>query len=147
MLVERPPERGSPGVGSFRQSFVAEPQSALAARRRLELLRGRVDEAVLYGLTVLVTELVANSVKHSHSGLGDVVQLHVSLFGDCVRAEVIDQGAGFDPDELAGPRAGGEGGWGLFILDRMAESWGVDHDQSTRVWFEIPRVDSGRAKV
>ena len=31
-----------------------------------------------------------------------------------------------------------EGGWGLYLLDRVARRWGV-HEGSTHVWFEIAR--------
>ena len=35
-----------------------------------------------------------------------------------------------------------EGGWGLVLIESMAESWGVEHDDRTRVWFELaPVVD------
>jgi anti-sigma regulatory factor (Ser/Thr protein kinase) len=103
------------------------------------LLQGRVDAAALHAAALLVTELVANSVKHVQNGPVDVIQLRVLLFAQHVRAEVIDHGPGFDASAVVGPRAGGEAGWGLFLLDQMADRWGVDHSHSTRVWFELAR--------
>ena len=32
-------------------------------------------------------------------------------------------------------------GWGLFLVQRLAERWGVHHgDGHTQVWFELPRA-------
>ena len=32
-----------------------------------------------------------------------------------------------------------DSGWGLYLVDQIADRWGVDHDPGTRVWFEIDR--------
>jgi hypothetical protein len=36
------------------------------------------------------------------------------------------------------------GGWGLFLVEKLADRWGVARNSLTRVWFEIdldrPRV-------
>jgi hypothetical protein len=33
-------------------------------------------------------------------------------------------------------------GWGLFLIDQLADRWGVVHDKGTTVWFEVARVAS-----
>jgi hypothetical protein len=52
--------------------------------------------------------------------------------------DVVDPGVDFD----APPRPGNgdsNGGWGLFLLDKIAESWGVcPAPAGTCVWFEVP---------
>jgi hypothetical protein len=50
---------------------------------------------------------------------------------------VGDQGPGFSWHPA--PPAGNEsGGWGLFLVDQIADRWGVDCTTSgTRVWFEM----------
>jgi hypothetical protein len=30
------------------------------------------------------------------------------------------------------------GGWGFLLVDQLTESWGVERDGLTRVWFEMP---------
>jgi hypothetical protein len=35
-------------------------------------------------------------------------------------------------------------GWGLALVDRLSDRWGVSREDSTCVWFEIDRVLSGR---
>ena len=33
-----------------------------------------------------------------------------------------------------------ESGWGLFLVERLANRWGVRHDgDATHVWFELRR--------
>jgi anti-sigma regulatory factor (Ser/Thr protein kinase) len=59
-----------------------------------------------------------------------------------VRVEVADPGAGFEPqprdDEMNRP-----GGWGLYLVDRIADRWGVVRNRMNRVWFEL---DAGRTR-
>jgi anti-sigma regulatory factor (Ser/Thr protein kinase) len=53
-----------------------------------------------------------------------------------VWTEVTDEGPGFDPGDGEWQRAG----WGLFLVERLANSWGVNHEgRSTKVWFELLR--------
>jgi anti-sigma regulatory factor (Ser/Thr protein kinase) len=56
--------------------------------------------------------------------------------------EVTDRGKGFDPELVPPPRRSGIGGWGLYLVDRLADRWGVDGDRATRVWFEIDNASS-----
>jgi anti-sigma regulatory factor (Ser/Thr protein kinase) len=88
-------------------------------------------------LRLLVTELVTNSVKHT--GASTVV-LKVLVRSRAVTTEVIDAGPGFDPGETAGP-APDHTGWGLFLVERLAERWGVTQNgEGTKVWFELRRA-------
>jgi anti-sigma regulatory factor (Ser/Thr protein kinase) len=65
------------------------------------------------------------------------VGLHVVAEPERVRAEIVDTGRGFEPPST-GPAAGAGSGWGLFLVEHVADRWGVDHlDGHTRVWFEI----------
>ena len=112
------------------------PEAAAAARRALGRLRSELDAGVMDDLRLLVTELVANSVKHAGER---EVALHVVVTAPSVWTEVTDRGPGFEPR----PRADGQdegSGWGLVLVDRLAERWGVVRDgDHTRVWFELTR--------
>ena len=56
-----------------------------------------------------------------------------------VLTEVTDEGPGFDPADTGTPGTD-ENGWGLFLVERLADRWGVNHnDEITRVWFELRR--------
>ncbi len=113
------------------------PEAAAIARRHLARLRGDLDPPLMETMRLLVTELVANSVKHAG---GDQVELKVLVGRTVVWVEVVDEGPGFEP----APRDGDsrdDSGWGLFLVERLAHRWGVARDgEATRVWFELQRV-------
>jgi anti-sigma regulatory factor (Ser/Thr protein kinase) len=83
-------------------------------------------------LNLLVSELVNNAVVH---GSGRI-ELHLERRGDAVWAQVSDEGSGFEavPHAVQQPRSGG---WGLHLLDALAERWGMA-ESATQVWFELP---------
>lgn len=87
-------------------------------------------------LTLLVSELVSNAVLHSDAPPASGILLRAHLLReDAVRVEVIDRGSGF----TATPRNPAQplGGYGLYLVDKQATRWGVDHECGTRVWFEL----------
>ena len=105
------------------------------ARRAVEGLSGSVADDVIPDIKLLISELITNSVKYGGEGS---LRLKVDVDGPRkLRAEVIDQGAGFVP--VARNRAATEvGGWGLHLVQSLSNRWGV-HEGSTHVWFEIDR--------
>lgn len=112
------------------------PEAAVGARRALGRLRTELDEPTLESLRLLVTELVSNAVRHSGAS---TVDLMVVVTRPSVRVEVTDRGRGFDP-ALHSVDRDREGGWGLFLVERLADRWGVAReDLGTRVWFELER--------
>jgi anti-sigma regulatory factor (Ser/Thr protein kinase) len=112
------------------------PEAAAKARRELTKLRADIDPPLMETLRLLVTELVANSVRHAQA---QTVVLKVLVGRTAVLTEVTDEGPGFDPAEVGDP--GTESGWGLFLVERLADRWGVHHGgSSTRVWFELQRA-------
>jgi anti-sigma regulatory factor (Ser/Thr protein kinase) len=112
------------------------PEAAAKARRGLAQLRGDLDPPLLETLRLLVTELVTNSVKHTGA---PTVQLKVLVGSAVVWTEVSDAGPGFDPGQT-GIAAADNTGWGLFLVERLAERWGVTQNgDGTQVWFELRR--------
>jgi len=106
------------------------------ARQSLEPFRHAVDPQSFETLRLLVTELVNNSLKHSGRPQGDPIELTVELSSRHVRAEVVDRGTRGDVLRPA-PKPDSESGWGLYLLDRLAETWGYSGEGPTRVWFTI----------
>jgi anti-sigma regulatory factor (Ser/Thr protein kinase) len=124
------------GVGI---SVELEPGATAAgeARAALAALDGRIDPDALDDIRLLVSELVTNSVRHSGAER-ELVRLSVTGGDRTVRVEVTDAGRGFEP--RARTAAADEvGGWGLHLVDRLADSWGVEIGRRTRVWFELDR--------
>jgi len=112
-----------------------DDRAPLQARRALDELSPQLDPSVFEDVRLLVSELVANSVRH---GDGDEIRVIMDIRdGARVRCEVIDQGSGFLP--LARPAGSQEvGGWGLHLVESLSKSWGV-REGSTHVWFELAR--------
>lgn len=119
------------------------PQAAGEGRHALDRLDGSLDEAQLGELRLLVTELVTNSVRHS--GGEEWITLDVEIYSNAVRAVVTDRGEGFEPPPAPQPHLDRPGGWGLCLVDRLADRWGVNRDGATAVWFEIEREGLARA--
>src|SRR3954452_22614101 len=116
--------------------FERGPTAASAARNALAALEQRVDTHLLDDIRLLVSELVTNAIRHAGVPNGGQVGLDVSIDGPRVRVEVADPGAGFDPtprdEAMTKP-----GGWGLYLVDRIADRWGVVTNRINRVWFEV----------
>lgn len=113
------------------------PEAAAEARKTISTLRADLDPPLIETLKLLVTELVTNSVRHTDAA---VLTLRVAIGRAAVLTEVEDDGPGFDPGDL--DKAGtNTGGWGLFLVQRLADNWGVKDDGgSKRVWFELRRA-------
>jgi anti-sigma regulatory factor (Ser/Thr protein kinase) len=112
------------------------PEAAARARHALSKLRADLDPPLMETLRLLVTELVSNSVRHARA---DTVILKVLVGRTVVLTEVTDKGPGFDPVD-AGKPGGDDSGWGLFLVERLAQRWGVtQQDDATKVWFELRR--------
>lgn len=121
---------------AIKLSLEGGPEAAVKARRALARLRSEVDAPTLESLRLLVTELVSNSVRHAGA---PTVDLLVLVSRPAVRVEVTDRGPGFDPYQHR-PDRDREGGWGLFLVERLADRWGVAREGlGTRVWFELER--------
>jgi anti-sigma regulatory factor (Ser/Thr protein kinase) len=107
------------------------------ARRVLaERLSAALPAAVLGDLQLLVTEIVANSVRHGGVGEEGEIDLRVDVGDERVRVEMRDTGIQADP-RLRTPDLGGGGGFGMLLVSRMSERWGVDHEPNVVMWFEL----------
>jgi anti-sigma regulatory factor (Ser/Thr protein kinase) len=118
----------------FSFQFPPAEDAPAQARAALEVFDQILSPEVLEDLQLVVSELITNSVK-----FGPQRPITLSLevgAGGLVRGEVIDQGDG----RRARIEMHGEptlaGGWGLHLVDRVAQHWGV-HEGSTHVWFEV----------
>ena len=88
-------------------------------------------------LLLLTCELVNNAVRHGGAGEDQVIELELSaLDAGRVRVQVSDPGVGFEHTPRSAP-LDEEGGWGLVLIESMADSWGVEQDDRTRVWFDL----------
>lgn len=119
------------------QQFRAEPRSADAARRVIEGLESELGHDRCRAACLLVTELVANAVLHGSRGPEDTVTVRIWKSPWGVRVGVTDCGPGFEPRRRE--RSGGlpDSGWGLYLVEQMADRWGVEPGREREVWFEF----------
>jgi anti-sigma regulatory factor (Ser/Thr protein kinase) len=121
-------------------SFVLDggPFAGVAARQAVVAGNGALPADVREDVLLLVTELVTNAVRHAGAGPERPVRVDVRRWPRRVRVEVADPGSGFTP--AAGLRRIRDhpGGWGLFLVDRISDRWGVEQaTPGNCVWFEI----------
>lgn len=102
------------------------------ARDALTRLQPSLPEHLLPDVTLLVSELMTNSVKYGGEG---PIRLEIVNAPDRVRAEIIDQGHGFAHEQRDGDLSRA-GGWGLHLVEELTDDWGICKG-STHVWFEI----------
>jgi anti-sigma regulatory factor (Ser/Thr protein kinase) len=128
---------------TLRISFEQNPHAPSLARAAIMgFSDGReIPPAKLATLTLLVSEIVTNAVIHSGAAPHSEILLCARLLDQsAVRVEVIDRGGGFTPVPRDPNRPGG--GYGLYLVDKEAERWGVDREGGTRVWFELATTTS-----
>ena len=106
------------------------PESARRARRALAA--AGLDPDLDHTVSLLVAELVTNSVRHAAPGEVRVEAMMVEGFA---RVDVIDSGPAFDPEIRHTVN-----GFGLRLVDKLASRWGVQREaDGNRVWFEVDR--------
>jgi serine/threonine-protein kinase RsbW len=132
-----PDPAGSPG--SLRLQLERNVRAPAIARSAVgeQLLAMGIDGSFAQTVVLLVSEVVSNAVRHSGGPADATITLEASITEDTVRIAVTDAGEGFtprprDPDRL------GEG-YGLYLVEKAARNWGVEHDGGTTVWFELAR--------
>jgi anti-sigma regulatory factor (Ser/Thr protein kinase) len=144
---------------AYSQTQALNLQPSIGARKRLriaiaggsrapERARSWIESAASWlpaelesTLLLLTCELVNNAVRHGGAAEDQVIELELSaLDAGRVRVQVSDPGVGFEPAPRNQP-LDEVGGWGLVLIESMAESWGVEHEDRTRVWFELAPQD------
>jgi anti-sigma regulatory factor (Ser/Thr protein kinase) len=113
------------------------PYAVTAARLALTDLESHLNPSVAFDVRLLVSELVTNSVQHAQVSADDSIVLAVQFSDNVVRVEVRDNGPGFEPPATPPPEDA-DAGWGLFLVEQLADAWGVG-DGGKGVWFEIER--------
>jgi anti-sigma regulatory factor (Ser/Thr protein kinase) len=128
-------------VERLKMSFVAEPQAVPAARNALTALDGSIAGDARHKLHLLVSEVLSNAVVHGSRRPTDSIALRVGLETGTIRVQVRDRGSGLA--EMPRMRRGElrAQGWGLFLVDQLADRWGVGDGGTNELWFELDAGD------
>src|SRR5207248_4530596 len=118
------------------------PDAPTLVRARVRTLRA-IPDHLHDDVELLVTELVANALRHAGLGPSDVVTVRLAAGHGFVRVEVCDEGRSFPEIVLPVETPTlGESGLGLLLVDRIATRWGVEHGgPGACVWFELSEGD------
>jgi serine/threonine-protein kinase RsbW len=94
------------------------------------------DGSALADAILVASELVANAVLHSGASADHMVRVRASLQPqrDVLLISVHDPGFS---GESAQPDRSEHGGWGLRIVERLAQQWGAERREGYRVWAEL----------
>ena len=125
------------GVRAVRLRIPAKPEYIALCRLALTgLAQARaLDSDTVADLKLALTEAVSNSVRHAYGPDGDGhVAVTYELHPDRLGVEVVDDGAGFDPDEA--PSFDGEelseGGLGIAIIKTIADELEIESTPGVR---------------
>ncbi len=124
----------------------AVPSAIADAREAIDALAGSAPDTLVENTRLLVSELVTNSVRHAGLEARSRIGLRAEYDGRTLRVEVCDPGPGFEPKEQA-ITFYQQSGWGLYLVQQIADRWGVRRDGPTCVWFELDARPAGRQSV
>ena len=119
------------------------PQAVGAARRALRDWERHFEPDVFYDLSLCVSELVTNTVKRGQPVAGEQIELGVWRSQRLIRAEIREPRA---DAQVSKPATMVPRDWGMFIVDRVADRWGVDRSEGTLIWCEIDLTGDGRSR-
>jgi hypothetical protein len=118
-------------------------RSMRAATRELEVALDRfganLDPSSRSAATLLATELVAQVVGRELNPRTRPVNLVVKLRPDSVRLETRGSALRLVGAPAPATRADGLAEWGRYLLDRLADDWGMDDDEPPNLWAEVGR--------
>jgi len=128
MIETRDDERD--GVRTVRLRMPAKPEYIVLSRLALSGLAELVpiEEETLADLKLALTEAVSNSIRHAYVGREGYVEVRYELTGSELGIEVVDDGAGFDPERppvLEGEELS-EGGLGIAIIRTIADELEIE---------------------
>ena len=122
--------------------FRPEDSAPAMGRRVLDGLSDGFAPTLLEDARLLVTELITNAIQHGRLDGHDRISVTVRREPDGgVLVEVADPGDGFPASDSGRPDSGS--GWGLTLLDRLADEWGVEplQEGGTLAWFRLVQRD------
>lgn len=122
-------EQDNPIERCFAQCDRTAPRAARAVVAGMD----DIGDGVRCDLTLVVSELVANAVRHAPPTDDGEIELSIARRDGLIHVEVRDPGCGFDPT----PHPTREGGLGLVTVSRVAREWGIQGGERTIVWCNL----------
>jgi anti-sigma regulatory factor (Ser/Thr protein kinase) len=120
--------------GQLTLAVSCDKDAPAAARELIRELAGagsEFDDAVL-----IASELVSNAVLHSGARADDQLTVEVALRHRRVLITVVDPGRSGTRARVRSP-GDGFSGFGLRLVDELADRWGSERTALHRVWAEV----------
>jgi anti-sigma regulatory factor (Ser/Thr protein kinase) len=135
-------------VGTEREDIVfSVPGGPLAPSRvrsqAYDALGEHLSEDRLADLSLLLSEVVTNSVRHGRVAEDGRIDVTLEVKPTAVRATVTDTGVQGNIQPRTPDYEDG-GGFGLFLVDMLASDWRAEHTPGLVVWFELSTEPSSR---
>lgn len=143
--IDGPPDEvdkygGIPGQGLVRTARIPFGPEASAEARLVvvtDLEARGVPESIIDEAELVLSELVANSVRHASPLPDGTIRVHWKSKNDVVELEVSDGGGATQPS-VRRPAPWAPSGRGLRIVRSVAHEWGVVEDRGTvSVWAAL----------
>ena len=116
----------------------SDARAPATVRRSVQALSEHIASELLDDVQLLADEVVTNGLLHAPEDNRWLLVRVIAYPNPAlpIRVEVVDSGEGFEP-RLREPSLEDTGGRGLFLVDTLADRWGVDSQGGTRVWLEL----------
>jgi anti-sigma regulatory factor (Ser/Thr protein kinase) len=98
-----------------------------------DLVRGRLPPKRAAEFVVMVSEIVSNAVRHGQPEDDGQIGFRLEVDDPVIRAVVSDGAPQFSyPTGVVGTSH-----LGLYIVDMLADRWGLELDGKKAIWFEV----------
>jgi two-component sensor histidine kinase len=116
-----------------RIDLVADAAAARKARDALRMAISDLPDGFQQDASLLVSELVSNSVVHASSTPASEIGLLIAVDEDVLRVDVFD-----DSPTIAAKKPPSERSYGLNVVEMIATRWGAERREGVNVtWFEM----------
>lgn len=119
---------------NFALSVPANLSAPYEARTWLGELGIPLSDDRIDAVRLLVTELVAASVKHANRHRDQEIEVFLQAEEGVVRVEVTDP-EGRAPELRGEPDEATD--WGFYLVDKLSDRWGLNDGDPARWWFEL----------
>jgi anti-sigma regulatory factor (Ser/Thr protein kinase) len=99
---------------------------------------------VLDDASLLVSELLSNSIRHAGLHDEDRIRVLATISGSRLRVDVLDRTHVAGPAGAIRPAPGAESGWGLYLVNHLSARWGWGRKG---YWFELLIQQGPRARM
>ena len=114
------------------------PPAPAEARRIVASVMPPLRPETRDDVALMTSEVVSNAVRHGSHDSAQGISLRVDRREHNMRVEVLNDGPSFMPEPRFQPDDERDGGYGLYLVDRLSSAWGVEPEGGrTKVWFEV----------